>query len=75
MAGALAAGVADKVVLFYAPRFLGGDALDMLPHSATQGAGHRKLLSAVPCLQNVTLQRFGPDFAVEGYLRDVYGDR
>jgi hypothetical protein len=26
-------------------------------------------------LQDVTVERFGPDFAVEGYLRDVYRTR
>jgi len=29
-----------------------------------------------PCeLHNVTMAQFGPDFAVEGYLRDVYRTR
>jgi diaminohydroxyphosphoribosylaminopyrimidine deaminase / 5-amino-6-(5-phosphoribosylamino)uracil reductase len=73
VAGALAAGAVDKVMLFYAPRFLDGDALEMLPRTAAEGYAH--LPAAVPALQNITLQRFGADFAVEGYLRDVYGDR
>jgi diaminohydroxyphosphoribosylaminopyrimidine deaminase/5-amino-6-(5-phosphoribosylamino)uracil reductase len=77
VSAALAAGVVDKAVLFYAPRFQGGDALPMLPvvNSASGGrrAGGRAV--RVPELRDVTLRRFGPDFAVEGYLRDVYGDR
>ena len=74
MAGALAAGVVDKLVLFYSPRFLGGDALEMLPRSANHRRDSLAPMPCVPPLQNVTLQRFGEDFAVEGYLRDVYGD-
>jgi diaminohydroxyphosphoribosylaminopyrimidine deaminase/5-amino-6-(5-phosphoribosylamino)uracil reductase len=74
MAGALAAETVDKVVLFYAPRFLGGDALEMLPRSANFEGRGSEAISRTPGLENVTLQRFGPDFAVEGYLRDVYGD-
>ena len=76
VAAALSAGVVDKVVLFYAPRFLGGDALPMLPalpgKRAAGRAGH--VSSRLPELREVTLRRFGPDFAVDGYLRDVYGD-
>jgi diaminohydroxyphosphoribosylaminopyrimidine deaminase / 5-amino-6-(5-phosphoribosylamino)uracil reductase len=78
VAAALAADVVDKVVLFYAPRFLGGDALPMLPMAAGSEArrGTRRVAGAlrVPELRDVTLRRFGPDFAVEGYLHDVYGD-
>jgi len=74
VAGALAAGAVDKVVLFYAPRFLGGG-LTLLAHSVAEWGGRAAHApSAWPALRNVTLQRFGPDFAVEGYLRDVYGD-
>jgi len=76
VSAALAAGVVDKAVLFYAPRFQGGNALPMLPvadgHGARRRTGHPAV--HVPELQNVTLRRFGPDFAVEGYLRDVYGN-
>jgi diaminohydroxyphosphoribosylaminopyrimidine deaminase / 5-amino-6-(5-phosphoribosylamino)uracil reductase len=80
MAAALEAGIVDKAVLFYAPRFLGGAALPMLPGSEGDARGHhpqhrRRPALRVPELSNVTLRRFGPDFAVEGYLRDVYGNR
>jgi diaminohydroxyphosphoribosylaminopyrimidine deaminase / 5-amino-6-(5-phosphoribosylamino)uracil reductase len=76
---ALAAGIVDKVVLFYAPRFLGGDALPMVvpsqPRGRTRGRRAGQAPFRVPNLRDVTLSRFGPDFSVEGYLRDVYGDR
>ena len=80
VSAALAAGVVDKTVLFYAPRFQGGSALPMLPLVPRSRDGHgsrghaRAAALRVPELREVTLQRFGPDFAVEGYLRDVYGD-
>jgi len=75
-AAALGAGVVDKVVLFYAPRFLGGDALPMLTGAFGRRVGRRgRAFAKMPVLRDVTLQRFGPDFAVEGYLHDVYGDR
>jgi diaminohydroxyphosphoribosylaminopyrimidine deaminase/5-amino-6-(5-phosphoribosylamino)uracil reductase len=65
-AAALEAGIVDKMILFYAPKILGGSRRAVLSekHSA---------LRAAPELRNVSLHRFGPDFAVEGYLRDVYG--
>ena len=79
VAAALAAEVVDKVVLFYAARFLGGDGLPMLPIETRQevrGRTRRAAAAAprVPELRDVTLRRLGPDFAVEGYLHDVYGD-
>ena len=77
VSAALAAGVVDKAVLFYAPRFQGGSALPMLPVLDGHGARRRHTRHPalhVPELKDVTLRRFGPDFAVEGYLRDVYGD-
>ena len=79
VSAALAAGVVDKVVLFYAPRFLGGDALPVLPtlpaRRRSKGARGVHKTVRVPELREVTLRRFGPDFSVEGYLRDVYGNR
>ena len=59
---ALAAGVVDKLVLFYAPKFAG--------RADVPFARAKKL--SLPVLSGVTLHRFGPDFAVEGYLHDVY---
>jgi diaminohydroxyphosphoribosylaminopyrimidine deaminase/5-amino-6-(5-phosphoribosylamino)uracil reductase len=65
----LAAGVADKVVLYYAPTILAGS--ESIPF--VEGAGFRTLRDA-PRLKSVTLHHFGEDFAVEGYLRDPYTD-
>jgi len=54
-------GLLDKVWLFYAPKFLGAEAVPLLA-----GGG------PLPPLRDYRLHRFGSDFAVEGYLRDVY---
>ena len=63
---ALAANVVDKVFLYYAPKILAGPG--SVPFAA--GSGHRRMSEAV--VRNVTLYRFGEDFAVEGYLHDPY---
>src|SRR6201997_2710735 len=64
---ALAAGVVDKVFLYYAPKILAGTG--SVPFAA--GAGFRKISEAAH-IKSVRLHRFGEDFAVEGYLRDPY---
>jgi len=56
-------GLVDKVWLFYAPKFLGAEAVPLLA-----GGG------PLPPLRHYRLHRFGADFAVEGYLRNVYGN-
>src|SRR5437867_2040720 len=56
---ALAAGVVQKLFLFYAPKVAGEDGV---PFTRA-----KKLV--LPPLQNVQFHRFGPDFAVEGYIR------
>jgi diaminohydroxyphosphoribosylaminopyrimidine deaminase/5-amino-6-(5-phosphoribosylamino)uracil reductase len=66
---ALAAGIVDKVFLYYAPKILAGSA--SVPFAA--GEGFRRVSEAAR-VKSVTLHRFGEDFAVEGYLRDPYGD-
>jgi diaminohydroxyphosphoribosylaminopyrimidine deaminase/5-amino-6-(5-phosphoribosylamino)uracil reductase len=66
---ALDAGVVDKVFLYYAPKILPGRA--GLPMAA--GTGIRAMRDAIP-VRNVRHFSFGSDFAVEGYLHDVYGD-
>lgn len=68
MEAALRAGAVDKVMLFVAPKFLGAGALPIL-------RGSFRSLAAAPALRDVCLHRFGPDFAVEGLLRDVYRNR
>lgn len=64
---ALAAGVVDKVFFYYAPKILAGSG--SIPFAI--GTGYRHMSEAAT-LKSLTLHRFGEDFAVEGYLRDVY---
>ena len=64
-ASALAAKQVDKVFLYYAPKVLGAEAI---PFSA---AGSPPTQAD---LKQVSLHRFGEDFAVEGYLRDPYAE-
>ena len=68
-AAAIETGVVDKVWLFYAPKLLGADAVPFLASTSYESPVTSHGLS----LLNYRLHRFGPDFAVEGYLRDVYG--
>jgi len=64
---ALAAGVVDKIFFYYAPKILAGTG--SVPFAL--GAGYRRISEAA-YVQDLTLYRFGEDFAVEGYLRDPY---
>ena len=66
---ALASGIVDKVFLYYAPRILAGTG--SVPFAA--GTGFGQIGDAV-YVKSIKLHRFGEDFAVEGYLRDPYGD-
>jgi diaminohydroxyphosphoribosylaminopyrimidine deaminase/5-amino-6-(5-phosphoribosylamino)uracil reductase len=66
---ALAANLVDKVFLYYAPKILAGTGA--IPFAA--GVGFRHMAQAAQ-VKNVHLHRFGEDFAVEGYLRDPYGE-
>lgn len=66
---ALAAGVVDKVFLYYAPKVLANS--ESVPFSS--GAGFSSM-AACPQVRHLHLHRFGEDFAVEGYLRDPYGE-
>jgi diaminohydroxyphosphoribosylaminopyrimidine deaminase / 5-amino-6-(5-phosphoribosylamino)uracil reductase len=66
---ALAATVVDKVFLYYAPKILAGTG--SVPFAA--GAGFRHMSQAAQ-VKNLQLHRFGEDFAVEGYVRDPYGE-
>jgi diaminohydroxyphosphoribosylaminopyrimidine deaminase / 5-amino-6-(5-phosphoribosylamino)uracil reductase len=59
---ALNAGIVEKLLLFYAPKIAGDDRVPF---------AHASKLSAA-LLQGIRIQQFGPDFAVEAYLRDVY---
>jgi len=66
---ALASGIVDKVFLYYAPKILAGTG--SVPFAAGYGFQH---MSDAAYLKSIRLHRFGEDFAVEGYLRDPYGD-
>lgn len=68
-ASLLDTGLVDKVFLFYAPKFLGGDkSVPLL--SESRGEALRTDIK----LERHRLHRFGPDFAVEGWLGNVYRD-
>jgi diaminohydroxyphosphoribosylaminopyrimidine deaminase/5-amino-6-(5-phosphoribosylamino)uracil reductase len=67
---ALASGIVDKVFLYYAPKILAGTG--SVPFAT--GSGYKRMSEAA-LVRNVTLHRFGEDFAVEGYLRDPYQDQ
>jgi diaminohydroxyphosphoribosylaminopyrimidine deaminase/5-amino-6-(5-phosphoribosylamino)uracil reductase len=66
---ALASGIVDKVFLYYAPKILAGTG--SVPFAA--GTGFARISDAAS-VKSIRLHRFGEDFAVEGYLRDPYGD-
>jgi len=66
---ALAANVVDKVFLYFAPKILAGTG--SIPFAAGAGFHH---MSQAAKVKRVHLHQFGEDFAVEGYLRDPYGE-
>jgi diaminohydroxyphosphoribosylaminopyrimidine deaminase / 5-amino-6-(5-phosphoribosylamino)uracil reductase len=61
---ALAAGIVDKMRVFLAPKVAGIRGIT--------GAAAANGVRAAQELQDITMARFGPDFAIEGYLHDVY---
>ena len=61
---ALSAGLVHKLFLFYAPKFAGDVGVPF---------AHLKNVGVTP-LPNLHIQQFGPDVALEAYLRDVYGE-
>ncbi len=64
---ALEAGIVDKMILFYAPKIMGTGGVPMA-HIPS------KWFPKSPALTNITLNRYGPDFCVQGYFHDVYGN-
>jgi diaminohydroxyphosphoribosylaminopyrimidine deaminase/5-amino-6-(5-phosphoribosylamino)uracil reductase len=80
---ALAAGIVDKMHVFFAPKVSGFEgATSAAPFGMTakkKGAGSGAKPSfyvELPRkLKNASMAEFGPDFAIEGYLRDVYRTR
>ncbi len=65
-ATALESDVVDKVVLFYAPKLLGGE--DAVPLFG--GRGFRTVRGARP-VRITELRRIGEDFLLEGYLHGI----
>jgi diaminohydroxyphosphoribosylaminopyrimidine deaminase/5-amino-6-(5-phosphoribosylamino)uracil reductase len=59
---ALAASLVHKLVLFYAPKIAGEVGVPF---------AHAPRFTQTP-LQDLRIRRFGPDFAVDAYLDDVY---
>jgi diaminohydroxyphosphoribosylaminopyrimidine deaminase / 5-amino-6-(5-phosphoribosylamino)uracil reductase len=66
---AIEAGIVDKIFFYYAPKLLGG--YDGLPPIGGYGIGAMR--DAVD-VKSIRHHQFGDNFAVEGYLKDVYGD-
>jgi len=65
---ALQAGIVDKVALFYAPKIMGTGGVPLARIPAAQW------FSKAPALTNLSVSPCGPDFLVEGYFHDVYGN-
>lgn len=61
---ALAAGIVHKLFLFYAPKIA---ADNRVPFALAPNF-------ALPPLRNLRMQGFGPDIALEAYLRDAFRD-
>jgi diaminohydroxyphosphoribosylaminopyrimidine deaminase/5-amino-6-(5-phosphoribosylamino)uracil reductase len=61
---ALDAGIVDKVRLFYGPFLAGLPPIDR--------SSNARAASPLRSLANLSIESLGPDFAIEGYLRDIY---
>jgi diaminohydroxyphosphoribosylaminopyrimidine deaminase/5-amino-6-(5-phosphoribosylamino)uracil reductase len=62
---AVAAGLVDKVRLFYAPKVVGR-------RQALPSPKPPRSASSLGVLTHIRIEQFGPDVSVEGYLHDVY---
>jgi diaminohydroxyphosphoribosylaminopyrimidine deaminase / 5-amino-6-(5-phosphoribosylamino)uracil reductase len=62
---ALETGIVDKMILFYAPKIMGTGGVPMASIPS-------KWFPKSPALTNITINRYGPDFCVQGYFHDVY---
>jgi diaminohydroxyphosphoribosylaminopyrimidine deaminase/5-amino-6-(5-phosphoribosylamino)uracil reductase len=65
---ALKSDIVDKVALFYAPKIMGTGGVPLASIPAA------RWFTKLPALKNLTMSRCGPDFLVEGYFHDVYGN-
>jgi len=63
----LKAGVVDKIWFFYATKILGGSNSVGFAGGESFGA-----MAQAAQVRDISLHRYGEDFAVEGYLRDPY---
>jgi len=63
IASAVAAEIVDKIMLFYAPKILGGN--DGIP--ICKGRGKDRMQAAWP-VSNIRVHRFEDDIMIEGYL-------
>jgi diaminohydroxyphosphoribosylaminopyrimidine deaminase/5-amino-6-(5-phosphoribosylamino)uracil reductase len=64
---ALKSDIVDKVALFYAPKFMGTGGVPAV------GIPSRWFAKS-PALKSFRIDRCEPDFLVEGYFHDVYGN-
>ena len=64
IAASLAAGIVDKVLLFYAPKIYGGD--DGAP--ICRGPGPEFMKDCIP-VHAVSVRQFDNDILIEGYLK------
>lgn len=62
---ALATGIVDKVIFFYAPKILGGD--DGVP--MVKGRGPLLMKDSIQ-IQKIDVKRFGNDVMIQGYIAD-----
>lgn len=60
---ALSAGIAEKIIFFFAPKILGGD--DGVPICKGKGASTMK--NCIP-VKDIRVRRFGDDVMIEGYI-------
>jgi diaminohydroxyphosphoribosylaminopyrimidine deaminase/5-amino-6-(5-phosphoribosylamino)uracil reductase len=60
---AIADGIVDKIIMFYAPKLLGGD--DGVP--ICRGIGPESMEHSIP-VKHVRSRRFGEDIMIEGYI-------
>ncbi len=63
-ASALACGIVDKILFFYAPKILGGD--DGVP--ICRGTGPDQMSNCIQ-VHDIWIQRFDDDILIEGYIR------
>lgn len=68
-ASALASGIVDKLFLYYAPKIM--PAAGAIPFISDASF---RTIESLPLVKRIQLHQFGDDFAVEGYLRDLYVD-